>query len=392
MAIANVKKANMIVKANNELVHLLPTTKSEYVSYGESDVKSALDGLEDSSVVSAKAEVESFQPMVPKSLSFSVTGTDSNEHLTPYDYGFSLYLILYPVDSDAEGSANEAFESVHDNSQNFVPNTDYTYNMLLPDSVAQSMATETHGVMVGMAIVLKVRDTGSADGTATYGTTPAWKNSNSPYQGIGWIGDTSDEYDNSVNIDVPSVGDTATYYLNVKKTGSTYTEYSLPNHPVAGHDDLDIHVTLSRTDEDSCTCTLRWNVDASELEEPSGNPYKRIKTTLTKGDDSTVVQTANLSGLVTGVECSSAENYGTATVNSQSVTQMWQQLNVSSADADGTSSTQNVKLLPSSVASNVSNPSATGVSNGYVCNLDTTNLAKGGVCYEIESVVLDANG
>ncbi len=66
--------------------------------------------------------------------------------------------------------------------------------------------------------------------------------------------------------------------------------------------------------------------------------------------------------------------------------QQQQFISITKKDADGTVTSEDLQIAPSSIASIISTSNPGEISKGFYSNLDVSNLAVGGTLYEIESV------
>lgn len=181
----------------------------------------------------------------------------------------------------------------------------------------------------------------------------------------------------------PAVGESIQFKFNAIYSNGAYKAVG----------DTDMFVKLTCNSETSYTLDFWWEYEEDSIVETSQR-WKELKTTTVLPDDTTKVSETQIAGLLQGVGASYSDGFDYAYVSGnagevESVAQK-SELEISKEDAAGTVATQAVKMKPSTIVSYTTSQSGIEIGDvvdGFVCGVDPSNLAAGGLYFEVESTV-----
>lgn len=188
---------------------------------------------------------------------------------------------------------------------------------------------------------------------------------------------------NYIAITFPTAGNSIQLKLN-----ALYSNGSWKANPQTA-----MFVELTCNSETSYTLDFWWEYEEDKVVEISTN-WKELKTTTVLPDDTTKIVEMPMSGLLQDVNPSLDEKFDYSYASGdagtvESVTQS-KKLFISKEDANGTVASQSVEMKPSTIVSYTATEEGIDVGDvvdGFVCGISPSNLAAGGLYFEVESTI-----
>ena len=185
---------------------------------------------------------------------------------------------------------------------------------------------------------------------------------------------------NFIELSFPSIGNSVELKINAIQSNGTWNAIPEPT----------MFVELKCTANKTYALDFWWEYEEDRVVESSLR-WKELKTTTVLPDDTQKTVSKPIAGLLQDVKGSSEDafSYDYVSGNSGAVSSVSQvkSINLAKEDANGAIVTEKIELKPSTVVSYSASQANVGdVVGGFVCGIDSSSLAPGGIYLEVESM------
>ncbi len=188
-------------------------------------------------------------------------------------------------------------------------------------------------------------------------------------------------FDNTfIELSFPSVGNSVQLKINGIQSNGTWNAIPQPT----------MFVELKHTAANAYQLDFWWEYEEDRVIESSLR-WKELKTTTILPDDTEKIVSKPIVGLLQDIKGSTEDsfNYDYVSGNSGTVSSVAQvkTINLAKEDANGTIAIEKIEMKPSTIVSYSTLQANVGdVVNGFVCGVDSSSLAIGGLYLEVESL------